>query len=311
MAIATLPLNGLRAFEAAGRHLSFTRAAEELHVTPAAISHQIRALEERLGHELFVRQHKALELSHAGRLLLPGLRDGLVTLDRAMARLAALRTDNRLVVTCAPTLAARWLLPRLESFQAEHPELEVHLMTSHRLIDLENHTADIALRYGTGPYPGLHAEPLFEDGMTAVCTPALAAGPHPLRTPQDLAHHILLHDDSWGYVGTAPDWDMWLRAAGVTGVDSQRGPRFDIAAMALAAAAMGRGVALTTRSLVADDLASGRLVAPFDFTMPIDTRVFFVCLPESLERLSVTAFREWVVRMARETLLPPAEDSPK
>ena len=204
MAIATLPLNGLRVFEAAGRTLSFTAAAAELHVTPAAVSHQIRALEERLGHELFVRHHKALELSVAGRLLLPGLRDGLVLLDRAVARLAMLRTDNRLVVTCAPTLAARWLLPRLELFQAEHPEIEVHLMTSNRTVELEDHSADIAIRYGTGPYPGLYAESLLDDGMTAVCSPKLLAGAHPLRVPQDLAWHTLLHDDSWGYVGTAP-----------------------------------------------------------------------------------------------------------
>lgn len=304
MAISTLPLNGLRAFEAAGRHLSFTRAAEELHVTPAAISHQIRALEERLGHELFVRQHKVLELSQAGRLLHPGLRDGFVLLDRAVARLATLRTDNRLVVTCAPTLAARWLLPRLERFQAEHPEIEVHLMTSHRMVDLDEHEVDIALRYGHGNYPGLHAEPLLDDGMTPVCSPRLIAGDPPLRTPQDLAHQILLHDDSWGYLGSTPDWDMWLRAAGVTGVDASRGPHFDVASMALAAAAMGRGVALTTRSLVADDLENGRLVAPFDLTLAIDAKVWFVCLPEALERPAVAAFHQWVGRMAQETLHP-------
>ncbi len=305
MAISTLPLNGLRAFEAAARHLSFTRAAEELHVTPAAISHQIRALEERLGHELFVRHHKVLDLSAAGRLLLPGLRDGFVLLDRAVARLATLRVDNRLVVTCVPTLASRWLLPRLELFQNEHPEIEVHLMTSRKVVALEEHEVDIALRYGTGPYPGLYAEPLLDDGMTPVCSPRLLEGPHPLRKPADLAHHILLHDDSWGYLGTVPDWDMWTRAAGVSDIDIERGPHFDIAAMALAAAAMGRGVALTTRSLVADDLAAGRLVAPFSLTLPLDPKVFFVCLPEALERPAVAAFHTWVARMAEETLHPP------
>ena len=298
MAISSLPLNGLRAFEAAGRCLSFTKAAEELRVTPAAISHQIRALEERLGQELFVRRHKVLELSTAGRLLLPGLRDGFVALDRAVARLATLRTDSRLVVTCAPTLAARWLLPRLELFQSAHPEIEVHLMTSHRMVDLQDHAVDIALRYGVGPYPGLHAEPLLDDGMTPVCSPRLLAGEPPLRVPQDLARHTLLHDDSWGYLGNTPDWDMWLRAAGVEGVDAGRGPRFDIAAM-------GRGVALTTRSLVADDLDGGRLVAPFDLTLAIDAKVFFVCLPEALDRPAVAAFRDWVAGMARDTLHPP------
>ena len=305
MAISTLPLNGLRAFEAAARQLSFTRAAEELHVTPAAISHQIRALEERLGHDLFVRHHKVLDLSAAGRLLLPGLRDGFVLLDRAVARLAVLRTDNRLVVTCAPTLAARWLLPRLEGFQNANPEIEVHLNTSYRVVDLEGHSTDVALRYGSGDYPGLHAEPLFEEGMTPVCSPALLQGAHPLREPRDLVHHTLVHDDSWGFIDTAPDWNMWLRAAGVEGVDTARGPHFDVAVMAISAAVLGRGVALTTRSLVADDLASGRLVAPFDLELTFNTRVFFVCLPESLERPPVAAFRDWVVRMAHETLVRP------
>ncbi len=308
MAISTLPLNGLRAFEAAARHLSFTRAAEELHVTPAAISHQIRALEERLGHDLFVRHHKVLDLSAAGRLLLPGLHDGFVLLDRAVARLAVLRTDNRLVVTCAPTLAARWLLPRLEGFQNAHPEIEVHLNTSYRVVDLEGHTTDVALRYGSGPYPGLHAEALFEEGMTPVCSPDLLRGAHPLREPADLAHHTLLHDDSWGFINTAPDWNMWLRAAGVEGIDTSRGPHFDVAVMAISAAVLGRGVALTTRSLVADDLVSGRLVAPFDLELTFDTRVFFVCLPESLDRPPVSAFRDWIVRMAEETVHPPAGD---
>lgn len=308
MAISTLPLNGLRAFEAAARHLSFTKAAEELHVTPAAISHQIRALEERLGHELFVRHHKVLDLSAAGRLLLPGLRDGFVLLERAVARLSVLRTDNRLVVTCAPTLAARWLLPRLEGFQNAYPEIEVHLNTSYRVVDLEGGSTDVALRYGSGHYPGLHAEALFEEGMTPVCSPALLEGAHPLREPGDLVHHTLLHDDSWGFIDTAPDWNMWLRAAGVEGVDTSRGPHFDVAVMAISAAVLGRGVALTTRSLVADDLVSGRLVAPFDLELTFNTRVFFVCLPESLERPSVSAFRDWVVRMAEETVHPPAGD---
>ena len=311
MAISTLPLNGLRAFEAAARCLSFTRAAEELHVTPAAISHQIRALEERLGHDLFVRHHKVLDLSAAGRLLLPGLRDGFVLLDRAVARLAALRTDNRLVVTCAPTLAARWLLPRLEGFQNAHPGIEVHLNTSYRVVDLEGHTTDVALRYGSGDYPGMHAEALFEEGMTPVCSPELLEGAHPLREPADLVHHTLLHDDSWGFIDTAPDWNMWLRAAGVEGVDTSRGPHFDVAVMAISAAVLGRGVALTTRSLVADDLASGRLVAPFDLELTFNTRIFFVCLPESLERPSVAAFRDWVVCMAEETTHKTAMVEPR
>ncbi len=308
MSISTLPLNGLRAFEAAGRLLSFKEAALELNVTPAAISHQIRTLEDRLGHELFIRHHRELELSPAGILLLPGLRDGLLILERSVRRLSTLDNEMRLVITASPTFAARWLLPRIQDFQEQHPEIEVHMSTTPHIVDLESYEADVSLRYGTGDYPGLYVEPLMAEGMTAVCSPALLEGEHPLRCPEDLVHHTLLHDQSWGYVGTAPDWDMWLRAVGVTDIDASKGPVFDIATMALAAAVLGRGVALTTRSLVADDLKSGALVAPFDLTVPLDTRVFFVCLPEALERPAIAAFHDWVFRMAEETLHPPEDE---
>jgi LysR family glycine cleavage system transcriptional activator len=301
-------LNGLRAFESAGRLLSFKKAAEELNVTPAAISHLIRSLEERLGHELFVRHHRKLELSPAGDLLLPGLRDGLMTLERSVRRLATLDSERRLVIAASPTFAARWLLPRIQDFQEQHPELEVHISTSPHVVDLAAYEADVGLRYGTGDYPGLHVEPLMEEGMTAVCSPALLVGEHPLRRPEDLAHHTLLHDRSWGYVGSAPDWDMWLRAVGVTGVDASKGPHFDIATMALAAAVLGRGVALTTRSLVEDDLKAGLLVAPFDLVVPLDSRMYFVCLPEALKRPAVAAFHEWVFEKAEETLHPLGDE---
>jgi len=310
MAISTLPLNGLRAFEAAGRLLSFKKAADELNVTPAAVSHLIRTLEERVGHDLFVRHHRRLELSPAGDLLLPGLRDGLLTLDRSVRRLAMLDSERRLVIAASPTFAARWLLPRIQDFQAQHPDLEVHISTSPHVVDLAGYEADVALRYGTGDYPGLFVEPLMSEGMTAVCSPALLEGDHPLRQPEDLVHHTLLHDRSWGYVGSAPDWDMWLRAVGVTGVDASKGPHFDIATMALAAAVLGRGVALTTRSLVADDLEAGLLVTPFDLTVPIDARMYFVCLPEALKRSAVAALHDWVFAMADKTLHPAAPVHP-
>jgi len=304
MAISTLPLNGLRAFEAAGRLLSFKKAANELSVTPAAISHLIQSLEDRVGQTLFVRHHRRIELSPAGELLLPGLRDGLLTLERSVRRLAMLDSDRRLVIAASPTFAARWLLPRIQDFQEQHPDLEVHISTSPHIVDLASYEADVALRYGTGDYPGLHVEALMAEGMTAVCSPSLLQGEHPLNRPEDLAYHTLLHDRSWGYVGSAPDWDMWLRAAGVAGVDASKGPHFDIATMALAAAALGRGVALTTRSLVADDLDAGLLVTPFDLTVPIDARMHFVCLPESLNRPAFVAFRDWVFEMAERTLHP-------
>ena len=285
--------------------MSFKKAAAELHVTPAAVSHQIRTLEERLGHTLFVRHHRALDLTAAGHLLLPGLGEGLSTLDRSVARLANLDNLHRLVITADPTLAAKWLLPHLQAFQDAHPNLEVHLSTSPHVVELRDNTVDVALRYGMGDYSGLHAEPLIDDSMTPVCNPALLNGGPPLRVPQDLARHTLLHDESWGYIGAVPDWGMWLKAAGVTGIDASRGPHFDFAVMALEAAATGRGVALAARSLVANDLEKGRLVAPFALTLQLDCRVYFVCLPHALERPAVLAFREWVKVLADRTKLPP------
>jgi LysR family glycine cleavage system transcriptional activator len=305
MSIANLPLNALRAFEAAARHLSFNKAAQELNVTAAAVSHQVRGLEERLGHELFHRRHRALELSAAGHLLLPGLAEGFSTLNRSVARLAMLDHESRLVITADPTLSAKWLLPNLQAFQDAYPDLDVHLSSSSNVIDLHAQKADIALRYGMGRYEGLYAEALSQDYMTPVCNPTLLEGEHPLREPGDLVHHTLLHDESWGYLGVVPDWAMWLKAAGVEGVDVSRGPHFDIAVMALEAAAMGRGVALMPRALVVDDLAWGRLVAPFDLNLQLDCRVYFVCLPQALERPAVAAFRTWVKEMAARTQLPP------
>jgi LysR family glycine cleavage system transcriptional activator len=304
MSIANLPLNALRAFEAAGRHLSFSKAAEELSVTAAAVSHQVRGLEERLGHELFRRRHRALELTAAGHLLLPGLAEGLSTLEYSVSRLSMLDNESRLVITADPTLAAKWLLPNLQAFQDSYPDLDVHLSSSSNVIDLHQQKADIALRYGAGNYEGLHAEALSQDYMTPVCNPSLLEGEHPLTRPEDLAHHTLLHDESWGYLGAVPDWSMWLKAAGVEGVDVSRGPHFDVAVMALEAAAMGRGVALMPRALVIDDLARGRLVAPFDLTLQLDCRVYFVCIAQSLERPAVAAFRGWVKEMAARTYLP-------
>ncbi len=304
MTIANLPLNALRVFEAAGRRLSFSKAAHELNVTAAAVSHQVRGLEERLGHELFRRRHRALELTAAGHLLLPGLAEGLTTLDRSVGRLSILDHESRLVIAADPTLAAKWLLPNLRAFQDSYPDLDVHLSSFSNVIDLHDQKADIALRYGAGRYEDLHAEALSQDYMTPVCSPSLLEGEHPLRKPEDLAHHTLLHDKSWGHLEAVPDWSMWLKAAGVEGVDVSRGPHFDVAAMALEAAAMGRGVALMPRTLAIDDIEWGRLVAPFDLNLQLDCRVYFVCLPQVLDRPAVAAFRKWVKEMAARPQAP-------
>ncbi len=298
MTLAQLPLNALRAFEAAARHLSFSKAAEELHVTPAAISHQIKGLEERWECQLFIRSNRNLALSDAGRLILPDVSEGFAALDRAMARLETEEDPHALVLTASPSVAAKWLLPRLSGFQDSHPEIDVHISANNQVVDFTKDRVDVALRYGRGPYPGLHAEVLLEGDLFPACSPALMTGDHPLHEPGDLKHHTLLHDDSWAVGGPTLDWEMWLRAAGVSDVDARRGPHFDTAGLVIEAAIMGRGVALVTRSTAGDDIDAGRLVRPFDISLPLDFKVHFVCPPGALERPNVRAFRDWVVAEA-------------
>src|SRR5690606_17576811 len=221
------PLNALRAFEAAARHMSFTNAAEELFVTPAAISHQIRALEEWCGQPLFRRLNRALLLTEAGQMLHPGLRDGFDRLAETVERLRACEAGGELVVSMPPSFASKWLVPRLERFTSRHPDIDVRISANIELVDFRRDRVDVALRFGFGHYPELEVHRLFTASVAPICSPRLLEGPHPLRTPQDLRLHTLLHDDStFLFDATHPDWRMWLKAAGVEGVDASRGPRF-------------------------------------------------------------------------------------
>lgn len=296
--LSLLPLNGLRAFEAAARHLSFSHAAEELGVTPAAVSHQIRGLEERLGHRLFLRRTRAVALTDAGLRLLPGVAQGFTTLVRAVADLEESGDETVLTVTASPSVAARWLLPRLDGFQGANPGVDIRISASNRLVDLAREGVDVGLRFGPGRYPGMHVDRLMDVDLFPVCSPGLVTALKPLACPADLAHHTLLHDESWGrQEGPVPGWEMWLKAIGETAVDARRGMRLDGATLTLEAAAMGRGVALASSGIAGDDLASGRLIRPFDpsLDLALDLGIFLVCTPEALERPAVSAFRDWVL----------------
>src|SRR5881397_2451533 len=208
---ARLPsLNGLRAFEAAARHLSFTQAASELNVTQTAISHQIKRLEEELGVRLFVRQNRALTLTPQAQDYLPGIRAAFNDLRLATDRLKRRDNDHVLTVSTLASLAAKWLLPRLSAFQASHPGIDVRITTSTALVDFRNGDVDAAIRYGRGQWPGLRAEWLMADEGFPVCSPALLAGKRPLQTPEDLRDHVLLHTSNANY----DDWRQWLTAAG-------------------------------------------------------------------------------------------------
>lgn len=291
------PLNSLRAFEAAARHLSFTKAAEELHVSPAAISHQIKGLEERLGVTLFRRLTRALRLTEAGQAALPSLQDGFDKLAEAVERLRAHEESGAITVSMEPSFAAKWLVPKLDRFRAAYPNLQVRIDATDKVIDFQIDNVDMAVRYGGGDYPGLIVERLLSEEIFPVCSPHVLDGPVPLRTPEDLRRHTLIHLD-WdlGDV-TAPTWRMWLLAAGVHDIDFTRGPVYSMKSLALQAAMEGQGVALASSVLVADDLAEGRLVVPFDLSVcdPLDF-AYHIVIPKRTANLpKVIAFREWLL----------------
>jgi LysR family glycine cleavage system transcriptional activator len=206
------PLNALRAFEAAARLMSFSRAADELAVTPAAVSHQIRALEEDLGTRLFRRLNRALELTDSGRLLLPDLAEAFGRIQAGVGRLRRHNATGTLTVTTSPSFAAKWLVLRLHRFAERHPEIDVRVTASDTVVDLASGDVDIAIRYGAGRYPGLEVELLLENEVFPVCSPALPTGDPPLRTAEDLRRHALLHDITVEIDPLVPTWSMWLKA---------------------------------------------------------------------------------------------------
>lgn len=289
------PLNALRAFEAAGRHLSFTRAAQELNVTQAAVSHQIKALEERLGVPLFRRMNRALLLTDAGQAYLPQVRDTFDALARATERLVARDRAGALTVSVLPSFAAKWLVPRLGRFRERHPGIDVRLSTDHHMTDFGREDVDAAVRYGEGNYAGLDSTRLMTEDIFPVCSPRLLTGPHALRTPDDLRHHTLLHDDF------RVDWRLWLLAAGVKDIDPTRGPTFSDSSMVVQAAVEGQGVALARSVLSATDLAAGRLVKPFDVSLPARWAYYFVCPVATRDNPRIAAFRDWLLAEARLT----------
>ena len=298
------PLNALRAFEAAGRHLSLTRAAGELHVTPAAVSHQVRGLEGYLGVKLFRRVGNSLLLTDAGQACLPGLGEGFDRLAHAIDRLQEHDARGPLHLSVAPAFATKWLVPRLERFDAAYPEIDVRMSASLELVDFDRDGFDAAIRLGRGTYPGLEAHELFEEFVVPMCGSRLLDGPHSLRTPEDLRHHVLLHDDSLSFDRAAPDWPMWLKAAGVKDVDASRGPHFSHPDHAMQAAMDGAGVVLGWRELAAADLEAGRLTIPFDLTLPMALAFYFVCPRSAAERPKLVAFRDWLLEEARQLARP-------
>jgi len=287
------PLNALRAFEAAARHLNFSRAADELSVTPGAVSQQIQNLEDYVGAALFKRTPKGLLLTDAAQTALPALREAFDRLAEAASLLTAAVDGRRLSLTAPPSFAAKWLVPRLGAFEQAHPQVDVWLSAGIELLDLTAGEVDVAIRYGAGRYPGLEVKRLFSETVIPVAAPSLLAE-QPLNAPADLAHHILLHDGSPDLDDSCPDWSMWLAARGLKAIDGMRGPRFNQSSLVIEAAVNGRGVALAKRTLAAADLEAGRLVAPLQIATAVDF-AYYLVHPKAKGRLpQVKAFVSWI-----------------
>jgi LysR family glycine cleavage system transcriptional activator len=291
------PLNALRAFEAAARHLNFSRAADELSVTPGAVSQQIQNLEDYVGAALFKRTPKGLLLTDAAQTALPALREAFDRLAEAASLLTAAVDGRRLTLTAAPSFAAKWLVPRLGRFEAAHPQVDVWLSADLDLVDFNSGEVDVAVRYGAGRYPGLEVSRLMRETVIPVASPELLAA-NPITSPADLTRHILLHDGSPDADESCPDWSMWLAARGVRGVDGARGPRFNQSALVIEAAMNGRGVALAKQTLAQADLEAGRLVSPLQEPTEVDF-AYFVVHPKAKGRLpQVKAFVAWITAEA-------------
>jgi len=286
------PLNGLPSFEAAARHLSFSKAADELHVTHGAVSRAIRNLEDHLGVRLFERATRSVRLTPVGTSYAAEVRDALDQLAAATVIATGQQSSGALNVSALDGFVAKWLVPRLFRFRQAHADIDVRLSTTDKLADFVSDGIDIAIRYGRGQYPGLESHLLVEEDVFPVCSPALIEAAVPLRTPDDLKSHTLIHHDY--YV----DWSMWLMWAGIKGVNPHRGPAFRSTEHAVQAAIQGEGVVLGPSALVGDDLAAGRLVRPFEISFPAELAYYVVYPPRALQREKVRAFRDWLLAEA-------------
>jgi LysR family transcriptional regulator, glycine cleavage system transcriptional activator len=293
------PLNALRAFEATARHLSFSKAADELHVTPAALSHQIRGLEDLLGLKLFVRRARSIELTEAARLIHPGIRTGFESMRAAIDQLDQDRRDRVLVVSSTPGLTAKWLVPRLYRFLEKHPDIDTRITASVGYANFTSDGVDIGIRLTSGAHPDLYVEKLSDEWLLPLCSPRLLEADPPLRRPADLPRFNLIQIDLPGVV---PTWADWMELAGIDGIDTRRGLRLNVADHALDAASEGAGVVLGYKLVASHDIGLGRLVAPFGPEIPLPGRsYFFVCPKGQEKRPAIKAFRDWVFAEIGET----------
>ncbi|WP_073250002.1 transcriptional regulator GcvA [Shimia gijangensis] len=286
------PLTALRAFEAAARHMSFAMAADELHVTPAALSFQIKSLEEHLGTPVFLRLNRAVELTEAGRTLQPGIKEGFQSLNAAWRAAQRIGNETTLMVTAGPAFTAKWLAPRFFEFARAHPEIDLRFTATLRALDFGRDEVDVAIRFGMDKKePGLVSFPLETEWVTPVMTPEMAER---FPTPQSLKHATLVHDDSIAFLSPQTDWAAWFRMMGLN-IDATHGPRFTGADHAVDAALAGAGVTLGRRALAVKDIHEGRLVTPFRRAIELQARFRFVCREGAENRPHIAAFHQWIL----------------
>jgi LysR family glycine cleavage system transcriptional activator len=285
------PLTALRAFDAAARHMSFAKAAEELNVTPAALSFQIKSLEQHLGRPLFRRLNRAVELTEAGRALAPGAKDGFETLTAAWRAVRRLQDNSSLTVTAGPGFTAKWLAPRLYEFARAHPGIDLRFSATLRLLSFDIDDIDVAIRFGYGPDPDLYSVPLAREWMTPVMTPEMAAE---YPRPADLLNAPLIFDHSVDFLDPPCDWPAWFRAAGLD-YTPQHGAHFSQSDHAVDAALAGVGAVLGRRGFVVKDIAEGRLVAPYGLALGTEAKFRFLCRKGEEARPQIAAFRDWIL----------------
>ncbi|MFM2482484.1 transcriptional regulator GcvA [Celerinatantimonas sp. YJH-8] len=287
------PLNALKAFEAAARHLSFTRAAEELFVTQAAVSHQIKGLEEYLGLKLFRRKNRSLLLTEEGQSYFLDIKDIFSSLSEATDRLLARGEKGAISISLQPSFAIQWLVPRLSKFSQLHPDIDVRIKALDRDEGSLTDDVDVAVYYGRGNWAGLRADKLHTEYLIPVCSPLLLNGDKPLNKPEDLRYHTLLHDTS------RHDWKAWFKQVGVK-MDVNQGPIFSHSTMVLQAAIYGQGVALGHSVLAKPEIQAGRLVCPFEQVLVSQNAYYLVCHPSQAEQGKIVAFREWMINLVKE-----------
>ena len=286
------PLNALRSFDAAARHGSFTRAANELCVTQGAVSHQVKALETELGLKLFNRERNGLVITEVGREYLSVVRDAFDRIALGTERLVSRQRSGVLTVSTSPDFAAKWLVNRLGRFADAHPEIDLRVSATMHHVDFAREDVDLAIRHGIGEWPGLDAVNLCAEELFPVCSPALRSGRRGIHSPEDVLQFPLLHMDD------RRDWSRWLEIAGAAGEGLLHGPILNHASMLIDAAINGQGIALARTALVAADLIDGRLIRPFQIALPLKNTYWIVC-PKATSMLpKIVAFRDWLLAEA-------------